>query len=260
MNILGALLLGIIEGVTEFLPISSTAHLTLTSELLGMPQSDFLKTFIIVVQLGAIVPVLWLYFKKYRKDRRVHARVLAGFVPTAVIGFVLYKLIKSVFLGNIPLLITTLGGGGILILILEIWLRKAPQSITAKGITQEISLHKAIVIGCCQALAVVPGVSRSAATVMGGLLMGISRATIVEFTFILAVPTMLAASSYDILKNYHLFTQSNVGVLLVGFVSAAIVAKLSISFLLSFVRKYTFIPFAVYRMVLAGIVALVLFA
>lgn len=259
MNFAQAVVLGIVEGITEFLPISSTAHLTLTAELLGLAEIDFVKSFTIIVQLGAILPVAWLYLKRYATNWAVHQRVLAGFLPTALIGFVLYTVIKKFLLGNVTLILWTLTIGGILLIAFELYYRRR-QTTEAKLITsiQAISLPQAALIGCCQALAVIPGVSRSAATIVSGLSLGLQRSTIVEFSFILAVPVMLAATGYDLLKNASSFTADQVGVLLIGFVTAAIFAQLSITFLLKFVKKHTFIPFGIYRMVIAGIFALAL--
>lgn len=253
MSTIDAIILGIIEGFTEFLPISSTAHITLASSALGIPESDFLKTFMIAVQLGAILPVAYIYFNKYRNDVTVHSRILTAFLPTALIGFALYKVIKNVFLGNIPLLLWTLGIGGVIIIAFEYFQEKNIQD-THPDI-KTISYKQAFIIGCCQALAVVPGVSRSASTIIGGLALGLNRATIIEFTFLLAVPTMIAATGYDIVKNIELLTTSTIGILLVGFITSLIFAQLSISFLLSFIKKYSFTPFGIYRIALALIVA-----
>lgn len=267
MSIFEAILLGIIEGFTEFLPISSTAHITLASSALGIPETDFLKTFMIAVQLGAILPVAFIYFRKYRSNKAVHSRVLTAFLPTAVIGFLLYKIIKNIFLGNIPLLLWTLGIGGAILIVFEYFFGKktlsstnasdAPQKSDSslQTIENSISHKQAFIIGCCQALAVVPGVSRSASTILGGLALGINRPTIIEFTFLLAVPTMLAATAYDILKNLELLNTDTIAPLFVGFVTSLIFAQLSISFLLSFIRKYSFTPFGIYRIALALTVA-----
>jgi undecaprenyl-diphosphatase len=257
MSTIDAIILGIIEGFTEFLPISSTAHITLASTAFGIPESDFLKTFMIAVQLGAILPVAYIYFNKYRSDMEVHSRILAAFLPTALIGFVLYKVIKNVFLGNIPLLLWTLGIGGVIIIAFEYFQGKNIQD-THPDI-KTISYKQAFIIGCCQALAVVPGVSRSASTIIGGLALGLNRATIIEFTFLLAVPTMIAATGYDIVKNIELLNTSTIGILIVGFITSLIFAQLSISFLLSFIKKYSFTPFGIYRIALALVVTLILF-
>jgi len=255
MSILEAIILGIIEGFTEFLPISSTAHITLASSVLGIAETDFLKTFMIAIQLGAILPVAFLYFKKYRWNTAVHSRVFAAFLPTALIGFGLYSIVKGYFLGNIPLLLWTLGLGGAVMIVFEYFFGKRAGSLVSGEAPLEIpaaiSHKKAFIIGCCQALAIVPGVSRSAATILGGLVLGINRITIIEFTFLLAVPTMLAATGYDILKNYELINSLTFSPLLAGFITSLIFAQLSITLLLSLVRKYSFTPFGVYRIAIA---------
>lgn len=257
MNVFDALILGIIEGFTEFLPISSTAHITLVSSLLGVPKTDFLSTFIIAIQLGAIIPVAFLYFKKYKYNTAVHSRVLTAFLPTALIGFVLYKVIKGFFLGNTSLMLWTLAIGGVILILFERYY-SAHMSEGVNGSIETISHKKAFVIGCCQALAVVPGVSRSAATIIGGLALGINRVTIIEFTFLLAVPTMIAATGYDVLKNISLFNSSTFELMIVGFITSMIFAQISISFLFTYIKKFNFVPFGAYRIVAAIIFAFLL--
>ncbi len=253
MTILHTIFLGIIEGFTEFLPVSSTAHLTLAGSILNIPDDAFFKSFIIFIQLGAIIPVLYLYLRKHGRNMEVHKRVAAGFIPTAIIGFVLYKLIKQYFIGNIPLLLWCLAIGGAIIIIFE-WLHREKE--TAIGSLEGISYKKAFLIGCYQAIAVIPGVSRSAATILGGLSLNIKRATIVEYSFLLAVPTMIAATGYDVLKNIHTFSSANVGTLAIGFITSLIFAQLSITFLLNFIRKHNFSWFGVYRILVAVVFVL----
>lgn len=250
MNTLQAIILGIVEGITEFLPISSTAHLEFTAQLLHVPETDFLKSFTIIIQLGAILPVLWLYLKKYAFNWAVHTRVLIAFLPTGVIGFLLYKIVKQYFLGNTLIPIIALSLGGLVLIIFEKTHRDDKSTI--QDITA-LSLRTAFIIGCIQALAVIPGVSRSAATIIGGMWLGMKRTAVVEFSFLLAVPTMIAATSYDLLKSANTFTTDQFWVLAVGFIVALIFAYISIRWLLEYVRKHTFTSFGVYRIAIAAV-------
>ena len=247
MTLLDAILLGILEGATEFLPISSTGHLILGSHLLQIPQTPFLTSFLIAIQLGAIGAVVLSYWRSFL-DIEVLKRLLAAFLPTAIIGFMLYKLVKGYLLGNEMIVVVALLLGGIVLIVFEL-LHKEKEA--GAGDIPSIRYRDAVAIGLFQALAIVPGVSRSAASIAGGLLLGIRRIAIVEFSFLLAVPTMLAATGYDLLKTYDTFEAGNMGTLLVGAAAAFVVALVALRFLLKFVKSYTFIPFGVYRILLA---------
>jgi undecaprenyl-diphosphatase len=248
MTLLNALILGIVEGITEFLPISSTGHLILTAQLLKIVQTEFLKSFEIAIQLGAILSVVVLYWKFLILDVKKAARVLAAFIPTGIIGFILYKLVKKFLLGNSLVVFWSLMLGGIFIIIFELLHR---EKWNATDDIASISYKQAIYIGLFQAIAIIPGVSRSAATIIGGLLLGLKRKTIVEFSFLLAVPTMLAATVLDLSKNATLFSHGQFLSLGIGFVTSFIVAILAIKFLLAFIQKHTFIIFGVYRILIA---------
>jgi undecaprenyl-diphosphatase len=248
MSIFDAFLLGIVEGVSEFLPISSTGHLILTAELLKLGNSEFLKTFEIVIQLGAIFAVVALYWKKFFLEREVLKRVLVALVPTLVIGALFYKIVKTYFLGNSAVVVWSLILGGIFLIIFEMFHREKE---TAEGDMQNISFKQSLVIGVFQSIAIIPGVSRSASTIIGGLILGLKRKTIVEFSFLLAVPTMAAASALDVYKNYQFFSADQFGILAVGFVTAFVVAILSIKWLLNFIQNNSFIGFGVYRILVA---------
>jgi len=251
MTILHNIILSIVEGITEFLPISSTGHLILASKVLDIVQSDFVKSFEIIIQLGAILSVIVLYFKKLFNVETIK-RLIVAFLPTAVIGLAMYKIVKKFLLGNLTVVVWSLLIGGVLLIVLELWYKRQKHDISE--IDSEIVLpnyKQSFLIGLVQSVAIIPGVSRSGATIAGGLLMRMSRKSIVEFSFLLAVPTMVAASGLDILKNYQVFTASNIWSLVVGFVSSFIVAILGIKLLLGFIRKYDFIPFGVYRIIIA---------
>ena len=253
MTILQAVILGIVEGVTEFLPISSTGHLILFGKLLGVADTDFTKSFEIAIQFGAILAVVVLYWKKFLTGGDVWKKVFTAFLPTAVVGFLLYKVLKSYLLGNAVLVVWALALGGIALIAFEIWHQKNSYKSNGRENlkSNEITYQNSFFVGLAQALAIIPGVSRSGATIIGGLLMGINRQTIVEFSFLLAVPTMAAATAYDLYKSAGNFSFGEFHVLAVGFIVSFVIAVLSIKWLLYFVKNHTFISFGVYRIVIA---------
>lgn len=250
MNLFHAFIFGVVEGASEFLPISSTAHLILTAHLLNLPQTESLKSFEIIIQLGAILSVLVLYWRSFLIKWEELKRVACAFVPTAMIGFLLYKVIKNYFFEELNIILGALFIGGIILILFERGRGKNSAGDTGVG---QIPYRKAFLIGLCQALAVIPGVSRSGATIVGGVLLGVERKTAVEFSFLLAVPTMAAATFLDILKNPEIFSKGQWSVLVVGFVTSFAVAFLCIQGLLAFVKNHTFVGFGVYRIILAVI-------
>ncbi len=256
MNTLEAIILGAVEGLAEFLPISSTGHLILFSHLLAIPNSDALKSFEIAIQLGAILAVFLFYFKSFLNIETLK-KLFVAFFPTGILGFSLYKLIKSYLIGNIYIVIGALFLGGIIMLLVEKWYRN--NDIENKKIKSinDLSYTEVLKLGIFQSIAMIPGVSRSGATIIGGLSIGIPRAILAEFTFLLAVPTMAAATGYDILKNYSLFTKDEISNIFVGFLSAFVVAMLVVKWLLSYIKKHDFTIFAWYRIVLAIVFAIV---
>lgn len=248
MNILHAVIFGMVEGVSEFLPISSTGHLILTAQILNVSQSDFIKSFEIAIQLGAIFSVVVLYFKSLLLDLKIIKRLIIAFIPTAIIGLIFYKLARRFLLGNSHVVIWSLLIGGIFLIVFELLHREKADAIDNVA---SISYSQAIFIGLFQSIAIIPGVSRSAATIIGGLLLGLKRKTIVEFSFLLAVPTMLAATALDLSKNVNTFTNSQFIFLLVGFITSFIVALLAIKFLIAFIQRHSFMAFGVYRILIA---------
>ncbi|MCC2630403.1 MAG: bacA [Candidatus Paceibacter sp.] len=261
MNIISSIILGIVEGITEFLPISSTAHLEITSRLLNLEQSNFLNSFEIIIQFGAILAVVVIYFSLLKKNWQIWKKILAAFIPTGAIGFVLYKIIKNVLLGDnaLQIIVWTLGIGGVLILAFEYLFPQdeaKPHPDTDYSELEQLPYTKAVLIGLAQSLAVVPGVSRSAATIIAGRSMGMTRKAIVEFSFLLAVPTMLAAAGYDLLKNAQGFSSHEFVILAVGFITAFIAAYFSVKWLLAFVTRHGFTIFGYYRIVLAILLAI----
>ena len=247
MTLLDAIILGIIEGITEFLPVSSTGHLILASALLKLEDSEFLKSFEIAIQLGAILSVVVLYARSLIKDRVLVQKTLVAFLPTCIIGLLAYKLVKQYLLGNELIVVASLLIGGVVLILFELLHRKKPEG------TKEISYSQAIFIGLFQCISMIPGVSRSAATIIGGLVIGIERKTIVEFSFLLAVPTMAAATALDIYKSASLFSSMEIELLAVGFVISFVVALLSIKFLLRYIQNHTFIAFGIYRILVASL-------
>jgi undecaprenyl-diphosphatase len=247
MTIIQAALLGIVEGITEFLPVSSTAHLILSSRILGIPTSDFLKTFEIVIQLGAILAVALLYRNIFLKHWEINKRVLVAFLPTAVIGATLYPFIKEL-LGSTAVASISLFIGGILLIIFEKLHTEAPEDAGELG---TLSYKQAITIGFAQSVAMIPGVSRSAATIVGGMLAGLRRETIVEFSFLLAVPTMAAATGLDLLKSSGGLTTGEINLLFIGFFSAFTSALFAVTWLLGYVKNHTFTAFGIYRIIAA---------
>ncbi len=246
MTFFESIILGVVEGLTEFLPVSSTGHLILTSSALGLPHTEFVKSFEIAIQLGAVLAVLALFPRKFL-DIEVLKRLVVAFVPTAVIGLVAYEFIKGYLIGNELVVVIALAFGGLIMIAFEYLRRDAPEG------TSKLSYRHAALIGIFQSFAVVPGVSRSGATVIGGLALGLSRTTIVEFSFLLAVPTMLAATVFDLAQTSHTFTLHEFALLATGFVTAFLVAMLAMKSLLAFVRTHSFTYFGVYRILLAGV-------
>ncbi|MCK9363067.1 MAG: undecaprenyl-diphosphate phosphatase [Syntrophales bacterium] len=247
MEITTALILGIVEGFSEFLPISSTGHLILAGKLLGLAESDFVKSFDIAIQLGAILSVVVLYWRELLVNWETIKKVAVAFLPTGVIGFVLYKIIKNILLGSTAVVLWSLLIGGIILIVFEMLHREKDDATKSLS---EITYMQSFLIGVFQSLAVIPGVSRSAATIVGGLILGMKRTIIVEFSFLLAVPTMLAATVYDLYKNGAIFSVLQLNYLAVGFLTSFIVALASIKFLIRFVQNHTFILFGIYRIAL----------
>lgn len=253
MEIPQALILGIIEGLTEFLPVSSTGHLILTAYLLNIPHNSFTKTFEISIQLGSILAVFFVYFKKLIKDLETWKRIILAFIPTGILGFLFYKFIKTYLIGNDLVVAISLILGGVVLLFVDRFLGK-------KGFSdiKDLEIRKVPMIGVFQSLAMIPGVSRSAATIIGGMLLGLNRRAATEFSFLLALPTIFTATTYDLYKSFSSINLSEWKVLTVGFFAAFITALITVRAFIKFVSRYNFTIFGIYR-ILVGIVYLVLF-
>lgn len=254
MSTIHIIILSIVEGITEFLPVSSTAHIDIARVLLGITSTDFIKSFEIIIQLGAICAVIVLYWKKVFKSILYVRNVIIAFIPTGIIGFILYKIIKTFLIGNTILSGVMLVVGGIIIIIFE---RKYSKEIPDQQISIEnLPIKKLLALGVAQSLAVIPGVSRSGAVIIGGRALGLPKNLITEFSFVLAVPTMLAAVLYDILKSGLSFSSNEWGDIALGFVLSFIVALALIKWLLAYIQRHSFENFGWYR-VFIGILIIV---
>lgn len=263
MTIFHSLILGIIEGLTEFLPISSTAHLILVGEWLKIPNSEFLKNFNISIQLGAILAIVILYWKKIWSDWNLIKKIATAFIPTAFIGLALYKIVKNYLMDNNLIIAGALILGGLILIIFEkYYCQKNPTVLESVGLPPaglSISYKQSLIIGLFQSLAIIPGVSRAAATIIGGLNLGIKRQDIVEFSFLLAIPTMAGATGLDLYKSRAALVGLNGQDLTVwglGFAISFFTAIIGVKFFLKFIQKNNFIPFGWYRIGLGIIVLL----
>ncbi|WP_163328518.1 undecaprenyl-diphosphate phosphatase [Desulfurobacterium thermolithotrophum] len=244
MNILDAIILGIVEGITEFLPISSTGHMILVSYLLGLKQNSFEKTFEIAIQLGAILAVVSIYREKLTRNIELWKKLIAAFIPTGIIGLTLHHYVEELF--NPFVVSIALIFWGAVFIVIELLYKEKEHHISEP---ERISYLKAVMLGVFQSLAMIPGTSRSGATIIGGLLLGMKRVAATEFSFLLAIPTMFAATGFEIVKNFKDFTLEGGIVLIVGFVTAFVFAYISVKWLLNFIKTHTFIPFGIYRIV-----------
>ena len=273
MTVTQALILAIVEGLTEFLPVSSTGHMIIVSSMMGISSDEFTKIFTVNIQFGTILSVVVLYYKRFFKSIQFYFLLLAAFIPAAILGFLFNDFIDSL-LENVVVVACMLILGGVFFLFLDkIFPAKAVESqYTPEGIIDSetkrltpepdqissLSYLKGFIIGCCQCIAMIPGVSRSAATIVGGLSQGLNKKNAAEFSFFLAVPTMFAASAYKLLKDHSFINQDNISLLLIGNVVGFIVALIAIKGFISFVTQKGFAVFGYYRIAL-GILVLVLY-
>lgn len=252
MSYLQAFILAIIEGLTEFLPVSSTGHMILADSLMKIENPDFAKTFEIVIQLGAILAVLAIYIKRFFVGINIYLKLLVAFLPTGIIGLLAYKTIKHYLFNPITVSISLIVGGVVLIL-LDKW--SEHKKSECKNV-EDISYGNALKIGLIQCISMVPGVSRAAATIFGGVFSGFDRKQAAEFSFLLAIPTMFAASGYDLLKEKDNIHSEDIKLLLFGAVIAFIVAIFAVKGFVAFLNKYGFKHFGIYRIIL-GVLFLV---
>lgn len=258
MTITHAIILGIIEGLTEFIPVSSTGHLIVSANLMGI-DGEFIKSFEIFIQLGAILAVLIIYAKRILNNKKNILNLVIAFIPTAILGLFLYKIVRQM-LGNSLIVPISLILGGLIIILIERHIKQKqnkPTEVFKNEVHKKINKQRSFILGIVQALAFIPGVSRSGALIIGGLVQGISRREIVEFSFMLAIPTMLAATGYDLYKNGFNFSPSEIGLLLAGFASAFLTAILAIKFFIKYIQNHSFKIFGWYR-IIAGIIFLII--
>jgi undecaprenyl-diphosphatase len=253
MNIIEAIIIAIVEGLTEFLPISSTGHMIIAEKIMGVEDNDFTKLFTVGIQLGAILAVVVLYWKKFIDFKRwqFYLKLLVAVIPALVLGFIFSDKIDSLLESSVTVAITMIAGGIVLLFIDNVF--NAPKIETE----EQISFPKAFIIGCWQCIAMIPGVSRSAASIIGGMQQSLTRKLAAEFSFFLAVPTMAAATGYKLLKGYKTLNTEHIKLLAVGNVVAFIVAMLAIKFFIGFLQKHGFKLFGYYR-IIGGIILLVL--
>ncbi|MDD2368813.1 MAG: undecaprenyl-diphosphate phosphatase [Sulfuricurvum sp.] len=249
MTIFDSLILGALEGVTEFLPISSTGHLILASQLLGLQQTAAHKAFEVSIQLGSILAVLFLYAQRLLQDKTLWFKIAVAFLPTGALGFLLYKHIKALF--GVETVSIMLIAGGIIFLLVE-YLRRDKAIEDGKDLS-ELTMKEAFVIGIFQSLSMVPGTSRSGATIIGGLFSGLNRKSAAEFSFLLAIPTMFIATAYDLFKHRSELVVDDWSMLIIAFVTAFIFAFATVKAFVGFVSRHTFVPFAIYR-IIVGII------
>lgn len=254
MTIVDSILLGIIEGFTEFLPISSTGHLIVASEFLNLEQTAVNKAYEVIIQFAAILAVILNYKEKFTfKHLELWKKITLAFIPIGAVGFLFASQIKMLF--SISIVAVMFIVGGIVFLIIEKLYKPKEHFIDD---VENVTYKQALYIGLAQIAALIPGTSRAGATIIGAMLVGLTRKASAEFSFLLAFPVMCATTGYDLLKHYGDFTTSNLMVLAVGFVVSFIVAFLTIKLFLKFLEKFTFVAFGIYRIVF-GIILLLFF-
>ena len=253
MTLFQSILIAIVEGLTEFLPISSTGHMILASTAMGIHKEEFVKTFVVFIQLGAILAIALMYIKRFFRNLTIYYKLITAFLPTAVVGFLAYDDIKAYLFNPIVVSFSLILGGIILIFIDK---KVATQGTNVLEV-EDISFKNAFFIGLCQCLSMVPGTSRAAATIIGGVFNGLDRKQATEFSFLLAVPTMMAAGGYDLLKADLAFTSEQLMLLGIGFVVAFASAWGAVKLFLTYVSTHGFTSFGWYRIGL-GILFLIL--
>ncbi len=250
MTYIEAIIIAIVEGITEFLPISSTGHMIIAERLLGTEMNEFTKAFTVNIQFGAILSVIVLYWKRFLQSVNFYYKLFVAFIPAAILGFIfsdqIDAMLESVFVVALMLLL-----GGIFFLFVDKLFNPTAEN-------KEPTYKNVFIIGVFQCIAMIPGVSRSAATIIGGMQQKLNRTQAAEFSFFLAVPTMAAASAYKLLKDYKHFNADNIGVLLVGNVVAFVVALLAIKFFITYLQKHGFKVFGYYRIVVGAVLLILL--
>ena len=252
MGILESILLGIIEGITEFLPISSTGHLIVASEFLNIDQTNVTKAYEVIIQFAAILAVILNYSDKFSiKKIELWKKLTLAFIPIGAVGFVFSSQIKAMF--DIKIVAIMFIIGGIVFLIVEKFYKETDEHIDD---VEKVTYKQSLYIGLAQIFALIPGTSRAGSTIIGAMLVKLNRKAAAEFSFLLAFPVMCATTGYDLLKHYKDFTDANFVVLGIGFVTAFIVAYITIKLFLKFLENFTFVSFGIYRIVFGTILLL----
>ncbi|HEB87278.1 MAG TPA: undecaprenyl-diphosphate phosphatase [Gammaproteobacteria bacterium] len=253
MTVFDSIILGIIEGFTEFLPISSTGHMIVASQFLGIEQTSVTKAYEVIIQFAAILAVFFNYRDKFTlKKIDLWKKVILAFIPIGVVGFVFSHQIKELF--SIEIVAIMFIVGGIIFLLVERFF--IPNEADLIDDVEKVTFKQSLWIGFAQVFALIPGTSRAGSTIIGALLVGLSRKASAEFSFLLAFPVMSAVTAFDLLKHYHEFSDANLMILGIGFVVAFIVAYLTIKLFLVFLEKSTFVPFGIYRILFGAILLL----
>jgi len=253
MNIIQSIVLSIIEGLTEFLPISSTGHMILASSVMNIPENAFVKTFEISIQIGAIMAIVLLYIKRFFKGISIYLKLGIAFIPTGIIGIFAYPYIKT-FLFNSTIVAISLILGGIVLILID---KKVVNQQSKIDVLESITYKNAFFIGLFQSISMIPGVSRAAATIVGGIFNGLDKKQAIEFSFLLAVPTMFAATGYDLYKTSIEFSGHEIFLLSLGLVIAFITAWIAVKAFLKIVQNYGFKYFGYYRIII-GLIFLIL--
>ncbi len=251
MDIFQAVIIGIIEGFTEFLPISSTGHMIVASEFLGVSQDNLTKAYEVIIQFAAILAVMLVYRDKLTlKKIDLWSKLMVAFFPLAIVGFIFKDVIKELFTVNTVAVMFIVGG--VIFLVVEKFYKEKESHTNA---VENVSYKQALVVGFAQIFSLIPGTSRAGATIIGGMLIKMNRKTSAEFSFLLSIPVMGAVTAYDLLKHYSEFADANWPAFIIGFIVAFIVAYITIKLFLVFLQRFTFVAFGIYR-ILFGIILL----
>lgn len=251
MNHLQVIILGFIEGLTEFLPVSSTAHLIITSYILGIKQTPFVTLFEVFIQSGAILAVLPLFFKSAKKNKRLFYILLSSFIPTAIIGLALHKIIKTIFFSSNILISFSLIIIGLVFILSEKFIFN--KNIILKKEINNLDIKQAVLIGLAQSLAIIPGVSRAGIVMLSMMFLGYKRSESAKYSFLLAIPTILSASLFDLIKTNPstVFTEQNgLFIIILGLITAFISAWIVVSWFIKYLQKNSLTPFGIYRIII----------
>jgi len=252
LGIFDSILLGIIEGFTEFLPISSTGHLIVASEFLNIEQNSITNAYQVIIQFAAILAVVLNYKEKFSiKKIELWKKLILAFIPIGIVGFIFSSQIKEMF--DIKIVAIMFIVGGIIFLVVERFYKETENHIDD---VEKVSYKQALYIGLAQIFALIPGTSRAGSTIIGAMLVKLNRKASAEFSFLLAFPVMCATTGYDLLKHYQEFTDANLFILAVGFITAFIIAYITIKLFLKFLESFTFVAFGIYRIVFGTILLL----